>query len=81
MDPFKSSMTTADRLRAEGWAKGWAESRALGWANSLFEQLSEKFGPLPEGVTEAIQSADLTQLRRWSRRVLSASTLSDVMDS
>jgi hypothetical protein len=76
VDLLQGSMTTAEMLRAEGEAR--VEAR---WRESLLEQLSEKFGPLPEGATEAIQSADPPQPRRWFSRVLSASTLADVMDS
>jgi hypothetical protein len=67
----------------EGMLEAGVRTRALsqGWAEVLLVLLSEKFGSLPEGMTEVIQSAGMPELRRLSEGVLSASTLSDVMDS
>ena len=53
---------------------------APGSSNILLKQMKKKFGPLPEGTSELVLSAELPELERWSIRALSAWTVSDVMD-
>ena len=60
-------MTTADTLRAEGRAA------------TLIEQLTAKFGPVPERAREIVTDASLEQLKAWARHVLTATTLEDVL--
>jgi hypothetical protein len=60
-------VTTADTLRAEGRAA------------TLIEQLTAKFGPVPERAREIVTDASLEQLKAWARHVLTATTLEDVL--
>ncbi|MEV5832644.1 hypothetical protein [Nocardia sp. NPDC052112] len=68
-------VTTADRLRAEGEARGEARGRAA----TLIEQLTLRFGRLPASVEQAVRDAGLEQLKVWTARVLTASSLDDVL--
>ncbi|WP_329408944.1 Rpn family recombination-promoting nuclease/putative transposase [Nocardia vinacea] len=68
-------VTTADKLRAEGEARGEARGRAA----TLIELLTLKFGRLPASVEQAIWDGGLEQLKVWSARVLTASSLDDVL--
>ncbi len=70
----EASMTTAERLRAEGEARGEAKGRA----NALVELLTIKFGTIPAGITDAIHTADPAEVRTWTTRVLTATTLDDI---
>lgn len=73
-------VTTAERLRAEGWEKGWDEGRVEERAANLTDLLTIKFGPLPARVNDRIASADATTLQTWLRRVLTASTLDGIFE-
>lgn len=60
-----------------GEQRGRAEAlRAL-----LLDQLTERFGALPETALARIHEADGDLLARWARRVLSAASLEQVLDS
>ncbi|MFD6351048.1 Rpn family recombination-promoting nuclease/putative transposase [Nocardia tengchongensis] len=67
-------MTTADRLRAEGEARGEAKGRS----EALLEQLTLKFGEVPETVVSTVRATDSAQLKAWSARVLTAGSLDEV---
>jgi predicted transposase YdaD len=79
-------MTAAERLRAEGEAKGRAEGEAKGRAEGeakgraalLVKQLSFKFGTLPAEIQARIEDASVEELERWAERVLSATRLDAV---
>ncbi|MGI5216840.1 Rpn family recombination-promoting nuclease/putative transposase [Nocardia sp. CA-290969] len=77
-------VTTAERLQAEGRAKGRVEGRVEGRAEALVETLTElltiKFGPLPATAADRIRSAGNGQLQAWTRRVLTATSLDEVLD-
>jgi hypothetical protein len=64
-------VTTAEMLRAEGEARGRAEV--------LVQQLTLKFGPLPEAVSQAVHAASRDQIQAWAARVLTAGTLDQVL--
>ena len=64
-------MTTAEKLRAEGRAEGQAEV--------LLEQLTVKFGPQPAEVRARVLAATGEQLHTWIRRILSATTVDEVL--
>jgi predicted transposase/invertase (TIGR01784 family) len=64
-------VTTADMLRAEGEARGRAEM--------LVQQLTLKFGPIPEAVSEAVHAASRDQIQTWAARVLTADALDQVL--
>ncbi|WP_433520380.1 hypothetical protein ACQPZ2_23275 [Nocardia pseudovaccinii] len=72
-------MTTADKLRAEGEARGEARGEVRGRAAMLIELLALKFGRLPDSAEGAIRGAGLEQLKVWAARVLTASSLDDVL--
>ncbi|QIS10966.1 Rpn family recombination-promoting nuclease/putative transposase [Nocardia arthritidis] len=63
-------LTTADRLLAEGRIEGRAET--------LLDQLQDKFESVPADIADRVHAADPDQLRIWTRRILHADTLEDV---
>lgn len=72
-------MTTAEQLRTEGRAEGRTEGEALGRADALLDLLDLKFGPLSPDVIDRVHAAPLDQITTWTRRILTAETLSDVL--
>jgi hypothetical protein len=81
-------MTYAERLiqqgRAEGEAKGRVEGEAKGRAEGRAEILRKlmtlKFGPLSPEMEKRISSAAITDLDRWSERVLSAQRIEEIFN-
>lgn len=77
-------MTTAEKLRAEGEARGLAlgeaRGRALGEADLLLEQLTVKFGPQDAVVEARVRTASSGQLHTWGRRILTATSVDEVLD-
>lgn len=71
-------ITTAERLRREGRKQGRQQGRKQGSQTLLRDQLTYRFGPLPEDVLAQLAAADLELLGIWARRVLSASSLEEV---
>ena len=67
--------TAAARLRREGWIEG----ERLGKRGPLLLQLRQRFGPLPAAVTARIARAGVAELDAWLGRVLTASTLDEVL--
>jgi hypothetical protein len=49
-----------------------------GEAQVLLRQLALRFGNLPQGTGEQVESADADTLLRWSERILTAETLDEV---
>ena len=45
----------------------------------LLEQLSARFGTLPEAIAERVRAADPAQLKRWALRVVTAASLPEVL--
>ncbi|MEN9578916.1 MAG: hypothetical protein RJA70_1925 [Pseudomonadota bacterium] len=96
LDPFLSAlhsaapatetltMTIAEQLEARGIAKGKAEGEAKGEAKGLRRSLTHlltlKFGSVPDSAIERIDRATEEQVLAWSARVLSATSLVDVID-
>lgn len=76
-------MTTAEKLEQQGIAKGEARGRAEGEARGraalVLKQLTLKFGTLSPAVAERVQTASTADLDLWAERILSASTLEDVL--
>ena len=64
------AMTTADVLRAEGEARGRADT--------LLEQLDIKFSDLPTDIEQKVRTAPTSQLEIWTRRILTANTIDDI---
>ncbi|WP_428264683.1 Rpn family recombination-promoting nuclease/putative transposase [Haliangium sp.] len=67
-----------DEGRKEGRKEGRREGRKEGQRLLLLEQLEERFGDLPEAVRRWVHDADQAELRRWSRRILTAASLDEV---
>ncbi|MFE6858948.1 Rpn family recombination-promoting nuclease/putative transposase [Nocardia sp. NPDC057668] len=76
-------VTTADRLRVEGRVEGrvqgLAEGRTAGRAEMLIELLSQRFGPVPTAVADAIRAQSSVRLQEMGRRVLTAASLDEVI--
>lgn len=75
-------MTTADRLRSEGYALGHAEGRIEGRiegkAELLLHLFHKRFGPLPLTISARIRAAALQEIDAWAKRVFDANTLDDL---
>ena len=71
-----SDMTTfAERFRQEGIQEGMQK----GEVQLLLRLLHRKFGEVPVSVRQRIESADADLLLEWSDRLLTASTLDEVI--
>ncbi len=68
----------AERFMEKGREEGVKKGIRQGEAQMLLRQLSLRFGNLPEGAREQVESADADTLLRWSERILTASTLDAV---
>ncbi|WP_448151853.1 DUF4351 domain-containing protein [Castellaniella caeni] len=60
-----------------GMAKG-LEQGLQRQANTLINQVQRRFGPLPDDVTQRIQTANASQLETWSLNFVDATELEDV---
>ena len=84
--PEETIMSTAEKLRREGFAQGRAEGQAegeakgeaKGRAEALLRQLEKRFGALPAGTAERVRASTIAELDRWLDRVLDARALADV---
>jgi hypothetical protein len=54
------------------------KGRKAGRAEALLEQLEARFGTVPAKARARIQAAEAPELARWSLRVLTATSLSEV---
>ncbi len=88
-------MTTADVLRAEGYAEGLAEvragrvaeaeaerlttARAQGRSALLLHLLMFRFGKLPDCVHDRVRDASFDDVHAWAERLMFATTLDDVL--
>lgn len=85
-DPTPDEKPMSDEIRA--WYEGLVEEQKRrvrqahddGVRKTVIRQLRVRFGPLPAGVLERIEAADVTTVERWSERLLTAQHLSDVFD-
>ncbi len=71
-----------ERGLAEGRQYGLAEGRQHGLVllrGVLMDQMQSRFGSLPDWAVARVQAADESRLTLWSRRVLDAATLDDVV--
>jgi hypothetical protein len=87
---FEHTMLTFEQLlRNEEFEKGIDKGREdgikegveKGQREFLLDQLTERFGSLPEAVTERIAQASPQELKRWGKRILEAASLDDVFAS
>ena len=67
------------RIREEGRQEGHQEGRREGEAEMLLRLLRIRFGTLPTDAVARVQAADPETLLHWSERVLSATTLDEVV--
>lgn len=72
--------TMGEKLEARGRAEGEARGRLEGLRRVLLHQLTLKFGGVDEGAHAVIDEADETKLLRFSERVLSADSVSAVLN-
>lgn len=68
-------MTTAEMLRREGEARG----KVMGKREALLLQLGQRFGRLPAAAVARIDKAGAAELDVWFSRVLTASSLDEVL--
>ena len=66
------------RKRASEW--GRVQGYNEGMRTLLLRMLRSRFGELPESVVARVESAEVAVLERWGDRVLSATTLAEVLD-
>ncbi|WP_437561392.1 DUF4351 domain-containing protein [Sorangium sp. So ce542] len=64
----------------EGRLAGEREGRLEGQRSTLLRLLRQRFGELPEPIEARIRAADAGQIDGWTDRVLTASTLDDVLN-
>ena len=67
-------MSTAERLRKEGEARG----RNQHGIETLLRLLGRRFGALPETIVKRVNAATLAELNCWTDRILDAKALDDV---
>jgi hypothetical protein len=67
-----------ERGRQEGRQEGHQEGRQEGEMVMLRRLLTQRFGPLPDGVEQRLHAATVQALERWADRVLDAQHLDDV---
>jgi hypothetical protein len=70
-------ISTAERLRREGEARG----EARGKREALLLQLRQRFGRLPAAAVARVDKAETTDLDAWFGRVLTASSLDEVLEA
>ena len=79
---YEEFVSTAERLRREGREQGREQGRKEGMEEGrrdvLCELLTLRFGKLPPAARKRIERADTEVLERWTARVLTAASLSDV---
>ena len=72
-------LTAAEKLRREGEARGEARGGARGKREALLLLLRQRFGRVPAATVARIEKAGAAELNLWFGRVLTASSLSDVL--
>ncbi|WP_428262282.1 hypothetical protein [Haliangium sp.] len=74
--------TVAQRIEQRGFDKGLDKGldkgREEGRRLLLLDLLEERFGSLPEAVRQRVHDADQIEVRRWSIRILTATSLDEV---
>ena len=76
--PEDTIMSTAEKLKREGQARGEALGEARGRVIVVSNLLRKRFGPLPKSLVRRIQAADIATLDRWVDRLLDSKTLEEV---
>jgi hypothetical protein len=70
-----SFMSTAEKLRVEGLARGLERGRVEGRVEALRRLLIRRFGPLPASAEAQLVAASQPELDQWLDRVLDAADL------
>jgi predicted transposase/invertase (TIGR01784 family) len=78
-DVEEAIVNAVDTLLAEGRNNGLEQGRSEGQRQMLVRQLGKRFGTLPNDAVARVSAATLETLELWSDRVLTASTLSEVL--
>jgi hypothetical protein len=73
-------MTLAEKLRQEGWDKGRQGGRQEGQRQLLLKLLTLRFGHVQQDSASRISEAGDEDLERWAERVLTASSIDEVLD-
>ncbi|MFT3802279.1 MAG: DUF4351 domain-containing protein [Burkholderiaceae bacterium] len=63
----------------QGRQQGRQEGREEGREQLLLDQLTHRFGLLPEAIVARVRSATAADIDRWARQVLEAGTLDEVL--
>ncbi|HEU4418657.1 MAG TPA: Rpn family recombination-promoting nuclease/putative transposase [Planctomycetota bacterium] len=75
-------MTIAERLKQEGRLEGRQEGRQEGQREgrvaTLLTLMEQRFGQLPAAVVERVENATSAELERWTLRLLTSATLSEM---
>jgi hypothetical protein len=74
-------MTTAEMLRREGRREGEASGEVKGKRGMLLLLLRQRFGRVPAAAVARIDKAGAAELDVWSGRVLTASSLDEVLEA
>nr|VFJ78138.1 MAG: protein of unknown function (DUF4351) [Candidatus Kentron sp. FW] len=62
----------------QGMRQGMQRGRQEGEAGLLLRQLSRRFHPLPDEITQRIHTADPNTIETWADRILDAKSLDEV---
>ena len=65
--------------RSEGMQAGLQAGMQTGMQDLLLDQLTEKFGPVPEWAAKRVQAASAAELHTWEKRVLHSDSLEDTL--
>jgi uncharacterized protein DUF4351 len=72
-------MSIAEWYEERGRQAGFEIGLKMGTCDALLRQLRSRFGTLPEASEARVRAADTAQLDAWIDRVLTASTLDEVL--
>ena len=67
--------------RKEGRQEGRQEGETMAARRLLSRQLRLRFGPLPPWAEQQLEQAELAQLENWSDAVLTAESLTEILQS
>jgi predicted transposase YdaD len=73
-------MTAAQQIEQRGREEGREKGRTEGQATIVLHLLERRFGPLPTDAIERVQHAQPNELERFADRVLTASSLEEVLE-
>nr|VFK58147.1 MAG: protein of unknown function (DUF4351) [Candidatus Kentron sp. TUN] len=79
MGPVQQALEQGmQRGMQQGMQQGIQQGRLEGEATVLLRQLSRRFHPLPNEISERIHSADPNSIEKWADRILDAKSLDEV---